>query len=151
MTDEEKKDLKTEQARERLVRWEAHRRDMLTNSINIVFGLATGLLGFVANINHEPKTWDSIWWVFLLLGISILFAIGAGFSRFWSFRHVADLNRLEYNDLLNGTDRSSKVEEHRSLSTNWDMYGGILVLTKQSLCISFVSNYKVLVGMEEKS
>jgi hypothetical protein len=111
------KEEKTERARERLIRWEKNQRDMLTNLLNIVFGLATGLLAFIANSVPQPIDFSGPWWMFLLLGLSILAAGVAYLSRFHDFRKTAEITRLKYYQIKDGKDNKVLIEEHRKESS----------------------------------
>lgn len=111
------KEAQIKNAKDRLIRWEEYRREMLSNLLNITLGLSTGLLGFVANVYHNPKNNTGQWWTYLLLGVSIFAAGIAWFSRFHDFRKTTEINKLKYLALKQNKNHDRVIENYRKCTS----------------------------------
>lgn len=87
-----------EAARESFVRWQSATREQFSAVSNLVLGLATGLLAFLANTPSELKTSDGCLLAIsvislVLLTASVAVAISCAYNRLHDFRKTAQIAR----------------------------------------------------------
>lgn len=113
---------KLKEIKERLVRWEDNRRKQLGVTNNIVLGLSTGLLGFLASYLNDKSRDAYLDFAMYFLFASVALAILVSFIRLYDFRRTVQVIYLEKEELEKQIDHGLKKEMLRKCTRrlgNW--------------------------------